>query len=342
MEHIAIDLGGVESHVCIRRADTEIVRQRRVRNEQLEGVLKHAKHSRVILETSSEAFAVADIAKACGHEVRVVPSTLSKMLGVGARGIKTDRRDAEVLSKVSCAVDLEGVHIPSHGSRELKAMSGSRAALVRSRTSLINNVRGWLRTQLIRIKSGATKTFPERVRARLLDDPAGSPEFIESLLTSVEQLSEHIAKVTRMLEQAAGADEICRRLMTIPGVGPLTSVSYRATLDEYERFASAHAAESYLGLTPGENSSGQRRQRTSITKAGSKRTRYLLVQAAWAMWRSQPHDPAVLWAQQVAHRRGNKVAIVALARKLAGIMFALWRDGATYNPLQAAARPTMT
>jgi transposase len=101
--------------------------------------------SRVILETCSEAFRVADLALSHGHEVRVVPATLVRSLGVGARRIKTDRRDAQVLSEVSCRIDLPSVHVTTELARERRSMCTMREELIAPRTALINCVRGWLR-----------------------------------------------------------------------------------------------------------------------------------------------------------------------------------------------------
>jgi len=111
-------------------------------------------------------------------------------------------------------------------------------------------------------------------------------------------------------------------------------VRFVAAIDEIARFDSAHKVESYLGLVPGESSSSERQQRLSITKAGSSSVRWVLGQAAWSLQlRSQ--DPAArplqLWAAEIARRRGARIATIALARKLAGILYALWRDGTTYE-----------
>ncbi len=97
--------------------------------------------------------------------------------------------------------------------------------------------------------------------------------------------------------------------------------------------ASPRQVESYLGLVPSERSSGERQRRGRITKAGNSRARWLLVQAAWALMRSKRADaePLRRWAQRIALRRGTKTAIVALARKLAGILFAMWSDGSDYE-----------
>lgn len=332
MEHIAIDLGGRESQICIRAADQSVLLERRCATGALERFLKGRPRSRVIVETSAEAFAVADGALRCGHEVRVVSANLVRELGVGARKLKNDRRDAQKLSEVSCRVDLPSIHIPSAQARERKAMCGARDALVQARTQLVNVVRGYLRTQVARIRTGSVTTFPQRVRAKLLERPEGLPEFVERLLAAIEALTKQLAAATKELTTLTEDDPVCSRLMTVPGVGPATAMRYVATLDQTTRFANAHAVESYLGLTPGEDSSSERKRRTSITKAGSPEARRVLIQACWVALRYRPADPMVRWATEVAKRRGKRIAVVALARKMTGILFAIWRDTSRYNP----------
>lgn len=336
MQHIAIDLGSKESQVCVRQSDETIVQERLYATAQLANYLKRQPPSRVILETCAEAFKVADAATELGHEVRVVPATLVRSLGVGARGIKTDKRDARVLSEVSCRIDLPSVHIPSRISRELKSQCGMREALVRCRTHLINTARGYMRTRLVRFGRGSMRTFPDRARAKMLKQPEGMLASLEQLLLVVEKLNEQIDEATKALDQLAKQDETCRRLMTAPGVGTISALRFFAAIDEVGRFPTAHALESYLGMTPGENSSSLRQRRTSITKAGAPQVRWTLGQACWNAWRWKPNDPLVRWAKQVAERRGRAIAIVAMTRKLAGIMFALWRDGTTYDPAHLA------
>jgi transposase len=299
---------------------------------ELESLFRKQAKSRVIVETSAEAFKVADAALRQGHEVRVAPATLAPALGVGARRTKTDKRDAQALSSVSCKMDLPSVHVPSPEARERRSLCTAREALVSSRTQLINSVRGYLRTQLLRPANGKTETFARRVRKRMEKQPEGMPAMIERLLSAIEALNEQISGADEELEQIAEANPTCQRLMTVPGVGPVTSVRFVAAVDQIDRFESAHKLEAYLGLTPGEDSSSERERRTGITKAGPPRLRWALVQAAWSMWRTRPKDRNVVWAQEIARRRSKRVAAVALARKLAGILFAMWRDGKDYNP----------
>jgi transposase len=336
MEHIAIDLGGRESQVCIRGVDGTIVREGKHPTARLEEVFKGREKSRVILETSAEAFRVADAARRAGHEVRVVPATLVRLLGVGARGIKTDQRDARALSEASRKVDLPSVHIPSERARELKLLSAHREAQVRARTLLVNNVRGTLRSRHDRPKTGGVESFPTRVRKLLERSPEGYPASLERSLKAIEALTELIDEANRELEGIAEADPVCRRLMTIPGVGPVTAVRFVATIDVVSRFKDAHSVAAYAGLTPGENSSSERIRRTGITKAGSPQLRWALVQASWCLLRTSPHSPIAIWAKQIEGRRGKSVAIVAVARKLTGIMYAMWRDATDYNPARTA------
>jgi transposase len=339
VEHIAIDLGKMEAQVCRRSGSGEIVEEKRIPTNKVEDYLRKRERARVIVETCSEAFEVADAVLALGHEVRVVPSKLAPSLGVGSHGIKTDRRDAQKLSEASVRMDLGSVHIPSKASRERKAICGLREALVVARTQLINSVRGYLRTRRMSPKSGAASTFPERVRRRLSEDPKGMPLAVERQLVVIESLNAQIAEADQELSELAEQDETCRLLMTMPGVGPLTSVLFQATIDDVSRFPNGHRMESYLGLTPGEDSSSTRKRLTSITKAGPTRLRWVLGQAAWSLWRTRPNDPLVRWAEDVAKRRGRKVAVVALERRMAGVLRAMWRDGKPYDPTRAVPPP---
>jgi transposase len=149
----------------------------------------------------------------------------------------------------------------------------------------------------------------------------------------IRSTSDEIRAADDRVAALAAEDPIVKRLRTVPGVGPITATAFVATLDTHERFAGPHQVEAYLGLVPSERSSGEKQSRGRITKAGNSRARWLLVEAAWAILRSKRDDtePLRRWAQRVAMRRGTKAGIVALARKLAGILYAMWRDGTTYE-----------
>jgi len=333
MKHVAIDLGRRESQVCAREPAGEIILERRIQTRALGELLERLEHSRVIVESCSAAFTMADIAKAAGHEPCVVPATLAPSLGVGERQMKNDVRDARKLSEASCRMTkLPSVHIPSEQSRERKAVCTSREVLVKQRTCAINRVRSYMAEHLLPDLKRCTVSFVSKVRELLLALPNGIPAHVERLLKAIEFLTVQIVDADKELKSIASNDPVCKRLMTVPGVGPQTAIRFSAAIDDPKRFDSAAQIYSYLGLTPGEDTTGFKTRRTGLTRAGAPRVRWVLVQAAWSMWRSRPGDPVVLWAKKIAARGKASRAIVALARKLAGILFALWRDGTQYDP----------
>lgn len=336
MEHVAIDLGGKESQICARSSNGKVIEERRCATASLPRYLAKRAKSRVIVEACAEAFFVADAALAAGHEVRVVPATLVKTLGVGSRRTKNDRKDAQVLSEVSCRIDLPSVHVPSMEARERKTACGMRESIVGARTQLINTVRGYLRQQARPVRVGNTNHFAATVRTHLESAGQAVPAWVTRQLATIEHLTAQIKEADGELKQLAQTDPRCARLTTVPGVGPVTAVRFVAALDQVGRFKNAHAVESYLGLVPGEHSSSETVRHTSITKAGPAQVRWALVQASWCLRRTRPTDPLVLWSKQVEARRGVALAIVALARKLAGILFAMWRDGTTYEPARTS------
>jgi transposase len=331
VNHVAIDLGSKQSQVCVRDADGTVLYEKKHRTETLETLMHRLEPCRVIVETSSGAFRVANAARAAGHEVRVVPATLAKQLGIGDRGIKTDQRDARALSEASRRIDLPSVHIPSTEAQDLRAMVRGRELLVETRTKMVNHVRGWLRTQLLKLPRGTTATFPGRVRAAQAQRNLPVPTYIEQALVSIETLNAQVLASDREMRKRSRASELCRRLMTVPGVGPVTALAFVAAIDDVSRFPHAHRLQSYLGLTPGEDSSSERQRRTSITKAGSTSVRRTLIQAAWSAYLRRPNEPMVQWATQIAERRNKFIAVVALARKMSTILYAMWRDQTTYR-----------
>src|SRR5262249_25992805 len=166
--------------------------------------------------------------------------------------------------------------------RELKSLCGGRDVLVATQTKLINNVRGWLRTQLWRIRTGATSSFPDRVRGHAASLETPLPEHIERALRVLSVVIAEIKAADKQVSRLARQDPVCRRMMAVPGVGPVTALRFVAAIDDPTRFSAAHRLQSYLGLTPGEHSSSDKTRKTGITKAGPTALRRTLVQAAWA------------------------------------------------------------
>ncbi|HEV8447856.1 MAG TPA: IS110 family transposase [Gemmatimonadaceae bacterium] len=153
------------------------------------------------------------------------------------------------------------------------------------------------------------------------------------LFALLAPLNEQIAAADQRITALTTADPAGALLTTAPSVGPITAAAIVATIDDVTRFRSAHQFEAFLGRVPSERSSGEQRRIGRSTKAGNVRARYLLVEAGWRILRSRDAELHALrtWALTIAARRGKRIAVVALARRLAGILDAMWRDGRPYD-----------
>ena len=154
------------------------------------------------------------------------------------------------------------------------------------------------------------------------------------MLELLGRLNEQLVAIDKQVVELKKRDERVRRLQSAPAIGAVTSAAFMALIDDVGRFPRAHAVECYVGLVPSEWSSSEKRLQGRITKAGDTRVRWLLVEAGWTIMRSRSLlcQPLRSWAEGVAARRGRKVAAVALARRLAGILYAMLRDGTDYDP----------
>jgi len=339
MESIGIDVHKVNSQVCVVDENGEVIDERRIRTdrERFATALGKRGRARVLLEASTESEWVARCVEELGHEVIVADPNFAAMYATRSKRVKTDRRDARTLAEACRLGAYRRAHRTSEQQRRVRAGLAVRDALVRTRTRYISVVRALLRREGIGVRSGGSSSFVARVGALSLA-PWLEAE-IAPLLGVMEKLNDEIRAADDRMARRAKNDAVVRRLCTAPGVGVVTAVAVRATLDEAARFRGAHQVECYLGLVPREMSSGEKQHRGRITKSGNARARWLLVEAAWAVWRSRTAETAALrgWAQRIAARRGKRVAMVALARKLAGILFAMWRDETCFEPRKIRA-----
>jgi len=219
--------------------------------------------------------------------------------------------------------------------RTLQQQLTSRSTLVQLRTKTISVIRSLVRQEGYRIARGPAEAFARRLDAAGV--PAALQERLAPLRRTVAQLTAEILGLDTALETAAEADPVVHQLQTVPGVGVIVALRFRAFIDTVARFGSAAQVSAALGLVPREDSSAERRHRGHLTKAGPSDLRSLLVQAAWACWRSKRHGSLGAWVDAVARRRGRRIAVVALARRLSRILFAIWRDGTVFQPAGCAA-----
>lgn len=333
MEHCGIDVHKWESQICVIDEEGRVEFERRVRTDaaRLVAELAGFPETQVLMEAGTESEWVARCLERAGHKVIVADPNFAPMYATRSRRVKTDRRDARTLAEASRLGAFRAAHRVTDQQRRVRDLLGVRDALVAARTQFINTVRSLLRRHGIHVRSGGTKHFPERVRELQLDGALLST--VAPMLNCMRHCNSQIAFLERSLELATAKDDDVQRLQTLHGVGLIISAAFVAVIDGAARFHSAHQVESYLGLVPRELSSGEKQHRGRITKAGSTRMRKLMVQAGWSIWRSRSPDvqPLRLWAARIAERRGKRIAIVALARRTAGILWAMLRDSTAYR-----------
>jgi transposase len=329
MEYGAIDLHLRHSLIRIVDETGAPLLDRRITTtrEGLEGVFAERPPVRVLIESSTESEWVARCLEACGHEVIVADPNDTLMYGHRDRRIKTDRRDVVALVEACRRGVYRRAHRVSAAQRQVRRELRAREQLIRVRTQAINLLRAQLREEGYRLPSGSAERAVDRLARLSLPMPLRAG--LEPLLALLTALQPLIADCDRAVARRAAGDPVVERLMTMPAVGPVTALTYRAVLDDVQRFRDASAASAFLGLVPREDSSADRHRKGRITKAGPRSPRSLLVQVAWTVWR-QGRGPLSQWVHRLADRRPRAVAVVALARRLARILFAMWRDERSY------------
>ena len=235
---------------------------------------------------------------------------------------KTDRNDARGIAEALRAEYFTEVHHKSDESVEINMTLNARGTLVKNQTQIKNTIRGLLKTFGIRFISG--KSISEFIENASKASEVLSPmakTSIECLLKVLSEIAQQISLIDKPLLTFAKTDSDCILLQTVPGVGPITALAFKSTVDNPERFANSKDVAAYIGLTPKQYASGETLIQSSVSKCGSGSTRALLTGAATSMlihcktW-SLPRG----WAMKLAKSKGLKKARVALARKLAVIM----------------------
>jgi transposase len=331
MTYGAIDLHTRYSQIRIVDADGRVLRDQRVPTtaERLVAAFAGSAPLRILVESSTDSDWVAHALERAGHTVVVADPNYAPMYGELYRKVKTDRRDVAALAEANRRGWYRAVHRVSAGQRAVRQVLRSRRYLVRMRAGTISLIRSLLRQSGYRLVRCSATAVPTRLGALELPSPLAAT--MAPLRRMVGTLSEEIAALDQQLHAVAEADPVVRRLQTVPGVGPVVALSFRAFVDDVTRFAHAAQVSAAIGLVPREDSSAERRHRGHITKVGPCELRSLLVQAAWACRRSKRRGPLHAWGEHLAQRRGRRIAIVALARRLSRILYAVWRDDVDFR-----------
>jgi len=240
------------------------------------------------------------------------------------RPCKTDHNDARGLAEIARMGWYANIRVKSLDHHALRAKLAARAELVATARDLGNQVRGFLRSFGLLVGKGKGQ-FESRVVTLLASCPALEP-VADALLAARRAVLAEVEHLDRVLLREARDNATCRRLMTVPGVGPITALAYQSTIEDPLRFGRARDVGAYLGLVPRRHRSGEVDRSGRISKQGDALLRGYLYEAATVLI-SRLQRPCALraWARALAERIGVKKARVALARKLAVLLHHLWR-----------------
>ena len=337
MVYGAIDLHMRYSQIRIIDDSGAVLRDQRVMTsrERLVKAFDGLGPMRILVETGTESEWVAQALEAAEHEVVVVDPNYAPMYGAVQRRVKTDRRDVAALAEANRRGWYRPAHRTSAAQRGTRQVLRARRQIVQMRSGAVALIRSLVKPGGYRLPSCGAERVPARLAQ--LDVPVELRAILTPLVRMIETATSEIARLDQQLQRRAGDDPLVQRLQTVPGVGLVVALTFRAHIDDIGRFRHAGQVSAAIGLVPREDSSAERRQRGHITKAGPRELRSLLVQAAWACWRSKQSATLRAWVEHLAARRGRRIAVVALARRSSRLLYALWRDETSFDVMKLAA-----
>jgi len=335
MDHFAgLDISVKETSVCIVDGTGRIVQEVKVASEPealLPVLTNPAYHiKRIGLEAGPlsqwlySALGESNLPVIC-VETRHMRAVLKAQIN------KTDRNDARGVAQMMRVGLYRPVHVKTLRSQKLRMLLTHRKLLQSKAIAIDNDLRGTLRNFGLKVGMVGTVKFEARIK-ELVENLPDLAVLVEPLLVVRRVLHEQLGILHRRLLAIARDDEVCRRLMTVPGVGPVVALTYRATVDVPARFRNSKAVGALFGLTPAQHQSGESDRTNGISRCGDEMMRVMLYEAAQIMLvRSARWSWLKAWAMNIARHRGMKKAIVALARRLAVIMHRIWIDGTEFR-----------
>lgn len=340
----AIDLSMKESHVCLLGTDRSIVFEASVEStpEAIDLGLREAGYvptgiQQIVIESGRMVPYIYHGLRGLGWPIQAIDSVHAHALLKTKRLHKTDKNDARGLAEFAVVGAHQPVHIKSIEAHRIRSLMCARDKLMASRVGIENSIRSLCVNFGIKVGSKAGKAFDAAVQdAFAIDELKLS---VGALIEARREIQTQIAVLTKRIGEIAKENCVTRRLMEIPGVGPMTAVCFMATLDEPERFKKARDVGAFLGLVPKRHQSGTVDYSSGITKRGDSRLKRLLYEAANSILvRSKTDSSLKRWASQLASRKGLKKARIALARKLCIVMQAMAMDGTFFEPFPSHNR----
>jgi transposase len=326
MNYCGIDLSSKSSDISIINGKGKPLGRREIDTEasDIGEALKGFGELKVIIEAHPLAETVARIVEERGHNPVVIDARAAKHLMDAMK--KTDRRDAQTLAEIGrCGWYVE-VHRKSADARQMRSILQARQALLKSNKALASSIRGLLRSHGIRLGKVSKCQFVAQVKKVTAQEVPGLLAALSGMLDAWLVTRERAEQIKQALVKDCKQDEISAYLESTPGVGPLISTAYRATIDDPHRFKRGDEVSDYLGLAPRVYQSGEVEYRGRITKQGDALLRSLLVEGAHVLLTKGRDCALKRWGLSLEKRKGSAKAKVAVARKLAVLLWRLWKD----------------
>jgi transposase len=332
---IAVDVAKEVFEVALSTRPGQVREQKRLSRTAFPRFFADRPAATVLFEACGSAHYWGRRLEALGHRVVLLPPHATRPY---VSRNKTDRADARGLLEAFRNRDIHPVPLKSVPQQALTALHRLRSTWLAARTARINTVRGLLREFGCTIPVGAHRVLPA-AWGLLADPDSGVPDALRPALveacTEIHELEKRMGLVERQLAALAEQTPAVARLRSIPGIGVLTATALVAFVGDVQRFPSGRHFASYLGLTPRERSSGLIRRLGAISKRGDVYLRMLLTHGArsvlWNARKRSTPDRLRTWALQVQSLRGHNKAAIAVANKLARIVWAVWRSDGEYR-----------
>lgn len=313
---------------------------RRLKRREVLAFFKKLERCVVALEACGAAHYWAREIAALRHTVRLVPPAFVKRFLTGRR--KTDPRDARALALAGASLELRAVPVKSKEQQAELCLMGVRRLLIQQRTQAANSLRGRLAEMGLVARTGdaGLDELIAKVETGQAELPAVLTQAIAALVHTLRHLEAEIAKLTSQLGVQVRTNPDTKRLTTAPGVGPIIAFGWALKVPDASRFKSGRDCAAWLGLAPNEHSSANKRRLGHITKAGDEDLRSLLVQGGASLATVAKRNPAKAhpWVVAIVKRRPFKVAIVAIAARLARTLWAMQRDRSSFRPWTSEKR----
>ncbi|MGR8953527.1 MAG: IS110 family transposase [Gammaproteobacteria bacterium] len=332
MNYCGIDLASKASAFCVMDGTGVIMREEEIPTDAdgFRTRLGSVEGMKCVVEASPLAEWAAQTLEALGHEAVIIDARRAKAVVCTKK--KTDRVNARDLANMARTGWYTAVHRKSETARELRSWLTARAGLVETANALNARIRGLLRAHGIKLGKVAEREFEMKVQAAAEARVPALGGALTPLLALWRQSIDAAEVLRKEITARTQQDTVCRRLMSVPGVGPLTAAAYLATIDDPERFQRSDQVGAYLGLVPSVYQSGDIDYRGRITKEGDGLLRWLLVEAAHSLLSHTRRDFALKrWGKRLEAQKGTGKARVAVARKLAVILHRLWITGETFD-----------